>query len=585
MQVWCEMRMDKLSDSFDEVERFGVIGSPSTTSNLTIDVLATAINKRLVGNLSVFKYLQDDEDHYALGQITEILMQNIWTQDPTMRGIIRQKGAVAPITEIQDIHTAKMVIGSVFRKKESKIGPSILGTVPATGTSVKLINSDIMESLLDEYGDELFYLGKIYGTQIRMPMWLKHFGSGKRGSNEAYHIGVFGKTGSGKSVMARMLMTGYARHKELSIFILDPQGEFSRDLEIKSPLRRAMEQHLGRVIEVYRVHDIVLEGWDLFTELLVGSDFFRRLGIFSEDNRRQAAAEVVRILKSNSSTAKNALETAHARYTFDAIWNALSEDAVLEMIYSGRRYRERVRNVHRNADPDEYYRIWAGITNLFKTGSGRKSAGELARQIDHSDGLVTVIDLSTTKIEMDLLWNESIKSIVIGEFLREITNAAESKFKEGKHLNCLVVVDEAHRLAPRETPKEESLQNVKNLLVDGIRTTRKYGLGWMFISQTLSSLDRDIINQTRIYIFGFGLAYGIERQALRDVIGGAEEEMKLYQRFRDPQSGFDKAEYPFMTMGPISPLSFSGTPLFFNALRYPVHDDSSNEFLKVNFSS
>jgi len=100
----------------------------------------------------------------------------------------------------------------------------------------------------------------------------------------------------------------------------------------------------------------------------------------------------------------------------------------------------------------------------------------------------------------------------------------------------------------------------------------------MFISQTLSSLHREILNQIRIFVFGFGLAWGIERQALWEIIGGATEALKLYQNFRDPQSGLGKREYPFMTKGPISPLSFSSTPLFFNALNYP------NEFIEDNFN-
>ena len=99
--------MREIKEVFDNAERIGVIGSPSSTGGLTIDILGTAVNKRLVGNLSVFHYIQDGKDHYALGQITEIVMQNVWTQDPTMRGIIRQKGRVDPITERQDVHTAK----------------------------------------------------------------------------------------------------------------------------------------------------------------------------------------------------------------------------------------------------------------------------------------------------------------------------------------------------------------------------------------------------------------------------------------------------------------------------------------------
>ena len=52
----------------------------------------------------------------------------------------------------------------------------------------------------------------------------------------------------------------------------------------------------------------------------------------------------------------------------------------------------------------------------------------------------------------------------------------------------------------------------------------------------------------------------------------------LYQLFRDPHSSFDIAtrEYSFMTIGPVSPLSFAGTPLFFNAFNTP------EEFLVAN---
>ena len=159
--------------------------------------------------------------------------------------------------------------------------------------------------------------------------------------------------------------------------------------------------------------------------------------------------------------------------------------------------------------------------------------------------------------------------IVIGEFLNKITQEAEAIFKRNEMLNSLVIIDEAHRLAPREVTENEDLERVKKLLIDAVRTTRKFGLGWMFISQTLSSLNREIVNQIRIYLLGFGLGWGIERKALLEIIGGQREAMTLYQLFRDPQSSLKRKEYPFMTVGPISPLSFSGTPLFFNALNYP----------------
>ncbi len=124
---------------------------------------------------------------------------------------------------------------------------------------------------------------------------------------------------------------------------------------------------------------------------------------------------------------------------------------------------------------------------------------------------------------------------------------------------------------------------IRSTLKDAIRTTRKFGLGWMFISQTLSGLDREIINQLRVYVFGFGLVYGVELLGLKDLIGGNDEAIRLYQMFKDPQSNPRQKEYSFMTIGPISPLSFSGIPLFFQALKYP--DDFIQENLVKFYGS
>ena len=163
----------------------------------------------------------------------------------------------------------------------------------------------------------------------------------------------------------------------------------------------------------------------------------------------------------------------------------------------------------------------------------------------------------------------------IDAFLEQIVKRAEETYRKDQFLNSLVIIDEAHRLAPRQTQENEDLEAVKTTLVDA----RAYGLGWMFISQTISSLHRDIINQIRIYLFGFGLGWGTEKDALQELIGGQNESMSLYQRFRDPQSSLNEKEYSFMSYGPISPLSFSGTPLFFNAYHFPIEFTKQNQLI------
>jgi len=232
-------KMSEIKEIIETSEKIGVIGSPSSTGNMTIDILGTAVDKRLVGNLSVFNYTQEGTPNYALGQIVEIEMKNVWTQDPTMRGLIRLKGRVDPVTERQDTHTASFTISSVFSEKEEKVHQDVFGTVPPTGTYVYELTQNILDRLLKEYQEQLFYLGNAYGTNIKLPMWFKHFGeNGIQSAGEAYHIGIFGKTGSGKSVLAKMTLSAYARHKDMSIFILDPQGEFSDDLTENSMLKK-----------------------------------------------------------------------------------------------------------------------------------------------------------------------------------------------------------------------------------------------------------------------------------------------------------------------------------------------------------
>lgn len=168
--------------------------------------------------------------------------------------------------------------------------------------------------------------------------------------------------------------------------------------------------------------------------------------------------------------------------------------------------------------------------------------------------------------------------MIIKRFLTLINYYAEKKYNNNQSLNTLVIIDEVHRLAPREKVEDEVIASVKNTLKDAVRTTRKYGLGWMFISQTLSSLDKEIIDMLRIMFFGFGLGLGNEFIALRELIGGDKNALRLYQSFKDPHSSFDinNRQYSFMCIGPVSPLSFSGSPLFFTAFNNVEEFISSN---------
>ena len=572
------------SQLIDRAERIGVIGSPSSTSELTLDILGTAVNRKLVGELSLFRFVQDGRAHYALGQITEIELRNVWMEDPTIRSLARQKGRVDPVSERQDTHLGKMTTSAVFGQAEEGFDPSLLGTVPPTGTPIHIVNDQILDSLLARYQQELFYLGHVYGSTPRLPLWFKHFGVGPSGAGEAYHLGIFGKTGSGKSVLAKMILLGYARHAEMAIFVIDPQGEFARDARgLLSPggfplNMNSVLSSLDKEVRVVGIQQLVLDRWELFGEILYESSFFEQLTIPRGDNRRRAAQNMIDRLRRRNVR----LSDLHTRQSFDVAWQILNDESVQGIIYPSREARQRFAQALTEANADSFYEdYWLPITRLFQ--ENRPNAVPIDNLLDGTFNLrvenrpVTIIDLSGERVQ-GLYWNDTIKLMVIKSFLDAITFQAERRYQENRSLNTLVIVDEAHRLAPRERIEDEALSLVRARFIDAVRTTRKYGLGWMFISQTLSSLHREILQQTRIFFFGFGLALGTEFEALRELIGGDTTSLKLYQTFRDPHSVFDLRlrEYPFMTVGPVSPLSFAGTPLFLTAFNTP------EEFLRAN---
>ena len=603
-----------LDQHIAQAERIGVIGSPSSTAEITLDILGSAVIRKLVGELALFSFTQDNKPHYALGQITEVTLRNVWHEDPTIRSLIRQRGHVDAISERQDTHQGEMVVSAVFTREGNAYRPSILGTVPATGTVVSLVDDETLHLLLRPYHNQLFYLGYVYGSTPKLPLWFKHFDKGVAGAGEAYHLGIFGKTGSGKSVLAKMILLAYARYPAMGIIVLDPQGEFAKDLrgEPTGTMQLHMPEILRRLnkrFEVVGVRDLVLDRWELFIQILIESRFFQQLTIPQGENRQLAAQEVVDRLKRS----RVRLKDLHKRETFDKAWEILGDENVQRVFYRSGSSRDRFQRAYAQANPDEFYeRYWRPVTWLFKDDrEGARRIDRLLQEMTNPTNdtrPLLVVDLSqeqmtsvapreeseelpllsstsggdaneeNTEDEAPIFWNDKIQRLIIKRFIWGIREAAERLFRNGRSMNTLVLIDEAHRLAPSGRLDREEEEALRDLLKDAVRTTRKGGVGWMFISQTLASIDREILNQLRIFFFGFGLGMGQEFRVLSELVGGRKAALDLYQLFRDPHSSFDATarEYSFMTTGPVSPLSFSGTPLFFNAF------NAVEEFLEAN---
>jgi hypothetical protein len=388
--------------------------------------------------------------------------------------------------------------------------------------------------------------------------------------------------------LAKMTLAAYARHPQLGILVIDPQGEFSLELsgtrvgQQGIPLDRIVRDQ-GRAVQVFRIVDIQLDDWGTFEDMLVSLGFCEELTVTHPDSAGRAA-EVMR----------NALERAQ-QFRLDGLSTVVAMQAALAALLDPRniqyvfatnapqqRLANRVQDIQANRLEAVFHEKWEPISNLFAGGPNRRRVFGIVQDLMGTAGQpgprpVVVVDLSSRN-NPERIWSEELERRLLGRLLAVLVAQSAAGLANRRSANVLVVLDEAHRHAPSGHIEDEYADRLRAQLRRAVRETRKYGVGWFFISQTLGGLDSEVLQQLRILAFGFGLAMGTEFDRLRDFAGGDERSLELYRSFRDPQSfpRRDLQEFPFMAVGPVSPLAFSGKPVFFSAFT------DWNEFVRVN---
>lgn len=561
-----------------------VVGSPSTNTELTLDLLQEATEERLVGALTSFQAIQDGKRIVSVGQVVGIELRNRWHEDSVFRNLVKRTGDIPPITNRQDTRIADLVVGATFKESEHGYEPEVLGMVPATGTRVSRVDQALLNDLLQVYQNEIFYLGQAYANDVLYPMWFKHFGDnqqGPGGAGEAYHIGVFGKTGSGKSGLAKMMLCAYSRHPSLGVLVIDPQGEFSLELSGTRVGNQGLQldqvlRQQGRAINVYRISDIQLDDWNTFEEMLIALGLCEELTITHNANAVRAAEVIRNALEraKQNGRAQYPLSNLGTQDALRAALNAVIDAQHIQYIFPSKdprtRLQNRVQDILDNRLDAVFQDKWQPLCNLFAGGSGRRRLYGIVQDLMGTAGSsgarpVVVIDLSARN-NQGRFWTEELERRLLSKLLGILIAQSTSSLTTQRSANVLVVLDEAHRHAPSGKVDEDTeASRLRSLLRRAVRETRKYGLGWFFISQTLGGIDNEILQQLRILAFGFGLAMGSEFDRLRDFVGGDKRSLELYQSFRDPQSfpARNLQEFPFMAVGPVSPLAFSGKPIFF----------------------
>ncbi|MTH97572.1 ATP-binding protein [Roseibium sp. RKSG952] len=591
-----------------------VVGSPSSTMELTLDVMDSASDRRLVGGMVYYDLRQEDRAVRVTGQITELQMRNAWHEKDAMRNVIKTRGSIPTMTGSQDTRTAVLSAGAAFsRQSEDDFwSHEVVGTVPSAGTSVKRLDQATLDGLVEAQKRDLFYVGKAYGDDsVSLPMYVKHFGNpATGGQGEAYHSLIVGKTGSGKSTLAKFMLAGYCRHDDMALLIVDPKGEFADEVagyevgDSGLPFRGILKG-LSRPARRYGITQIRLEGYELFEDVLGSLGLDKDLNIRGADNKVELATAIVEIIRASD---EFTLETLRPKKCLEKILERIADadDGYVDRIYKSKEPQDSLRKEIERIIGNEKHRIWQTwdfLGFLFERGDGsRPTVGQVVRGLMESDTgerPLVVLDLSVPGNRRDLedigddfqaaldedrdLFTDALQKKVIYRIVSDMRRLAEKivsdRLRRGdrRNVNTLVVFEEAHRFAPKSVPvDEEDAKKLKTKLIEAVRETRKFGLGWFFIDQTIGGLDKEITQQVRCSYIGYGLNMGEELDRVREMVGADSRDVSLYRSFKDPASyGKPKDKrFPWMAFGPVSPMA-ANHPLFFNAF-------DGNGFASIN---
>jgi len=550
-----------------------VIGSPNSTTTFTVDILETARDRALDHAWVTFEVVERFNGRSyrkrALCQLGGIVTRNRWHEDPVIRAVIKHQGALPALSGESDLTSAQLTALGVFLlDDDGRVRRrTTLSTPPPSGTPVYPATAEALQELVHtEPG--IFYAGQSPGDGLPVPLTIRHFGSTDDGGNgEAFNLGIFGQSRSGKSVMASQLLAGFAAHAQLGILVIDPQNEFGRDRfaagdgRVDFSLRRTIQRlRCGRELRTITTEEIALEGTEAFTELLRRTGFFESLG-FKGANKEREASERLTNLLNELADSDGKRRPVRALRTDDLPLLVRDLARFADVIYAtkpgttpGEGQRAADVLARFQLDQTRLQRLWTQTLEHFRTDTGRVPLSQLISQVLHDHALII---LSFAQEGVD-----ATPFFLLNEILSRLRQVIHRSFQAGQTSNALIVLDEAHLFAGDTSGDTSDGARTKLMLGQSVRMTGKYGVGWFFITQALADFDKTILRQLQVKIFGQGFKIGADREHVEIELG--KEGFARYCSLPDPKR---TGRYTFMVTGPIVALGSLGTPLVLQGFR------------------
>lgn len=572
-------------------EPVGSITSPSETGRYSMVLRDYAATVQIEGSLVALDYEELDSSgnpvrKTILCQVSRTTLQNSHHEKDVLRALLREKGRIPGLSGFADHKEVNLLpMDSVLSGTEIHQLPR---NIPPTGTDVRFASTEDVKVFSGKH-QALFNIGYLYETKVPIGLMLKHFGSGDDGWGDAHMLGVFGATGSGKTVMAASIISGFAARPEMGMLIVDPQGQFS-GIEIDDNDNKTYNGELGKdpskwswkLSEAFRlvargkdvqlvsIEDISLESPVLFTNLLEKRDFFDAIGILGSDKKQQTILEIANTLKEFvKEEKKNNPDFNLGQLKWN--WHDLDFAELICRLGSttyakpNDQYNKLIQRYNDNQTiQDRVQRIWNEVRKMFDRDYN------LDRLLDDVliNKKIVVLDVDTDPEDKDLYCSEILYGIK--KKAETIYRIKQGKFRRGdkaakyknKEINALIVIDEAHRFAPQTTGSSKEQARLLITLRDAIATTRKLGVGWFYITQSIANFNKDVFRQIQTKVLGFGIGTGADNEHLETALNRDKD---LIARYRGLPRPLTTGTYPFAIIGELVALGNGSRALFVSA--------------------
>jgi hypothetical protein len=481
-------------------------------------VRSTSLGNELLGRLGFLRFRSGNGDIVSvLCQIVSVDRRNSVHEDGSVGPVIAARGSIPYLSEVGDYEEA--VAKPIAQQVNDRAAP--LRANPPSGSQILSLDDDslipqedeqaspqrVFNSFAPETENFLRYPGSLVGEDIHVPIICKSFNpTHENGWGEARHAIFLAKTGAGKTHAAKIMLALYLLStRTMGAFIPDGKGDFVRPSRRDLDLRGFLESN-GRTVQVVDIENLRLEEAKQFDQLLEIENLKGLIIPTTTGDKWQLL-----------------LELTLAEFTNEDGQLIVEGDAAINLESFLTRFNQSIPLVYSGSANQLQNRVQQAQTvqqrNMRRI---RPTFERVLRRFTQGVGLNDLVDGVLTGGEVYFLdirsYDNPVNVFILGTLYKRFRRRASHLYYRRTYSNAIVYVDEANRFIP-QTPKDDEQKALQQELIDGIRTTRQYGLGWWLADQRPSSISKDAFTQMGTFFFGKGITAVADQTNMESVLG------------------------------------------------------------------